>query len=1308
MFSACADLVAVTGDSGANTSHQEGECPLSSPCSGVDDSGTESGEDFRLLSPEILAEVQNALTRLEAALPGLDPTRREALVRLVNRLQLCLKLQPSPSQVPAPHLATHPNSPPVPKPLPQPPVKRYANRRKRQQRHTVGVSQEELADARRWLQETQTPLTPLVPQEISSSTHLTTNLKGKELKVSSSVFCPVEPPNPNQSKVSSYDLTSQISELSDNNQVLNQEPALLTTPISYTTFPCEIPKNDSGSSLLEYDPSLALFTPAQSVQIAIHKAAINKQLTEETNKRQTENYDSEDDDGYNVEENTSPVNGQVLEDAISSAQLLLQIASDKKNPTPSRFHDRNSKHQKMKRANTIDIPKLSFYDVEKMESDSYGYSKDDSNRFSTKKGVDNKISQPEFIPKTESDKKFLAFLQQANKNDGAIVTYNPSARGGQHWTSRFENLKTAFETNQETKLNPPVKCTPPPITQTWDSCVNKATDSPSLQNIVRNRTPQPLHNKSPWSVKESEESVVIGSLTVKAAPGPVNKFNHAPKSAFQPIEKKPLSSMPRQVQPRPIRVQNPPIQSHINMFKNCNTFTDSNNLSENKCSYQPVKGSVKTSASGSVKKLAAQKFSNENVSSKPFVKLYPIIKDDEGFNSVQHNKLKGIVKQAPKAKWNNTPTPPAADHHKFKVSTFSPYFDNKEANPNTEKIIKIPQNLPKQDHNDGIDYSPPKQYINSPPLSRQYSEPFDYSKEKNVTKSPPCNSKYQNNIELQDSDLDKNGVAYYSQQPAFVQHSVYTQNVPPLSEQESNVTLQNLNEPQHLPHVQPGAQCQTQFVKLEKPTNYHMYSDRNQIVQTGDTIQIGGESAANHHNFEKELSRHEFSEESLVPNPLVLGNIFKVSPTPSEPGPNEFIINQELYELQPKYINYEVPNVLVAPGMLDNQYDKKYSQEGLISSELGDSSLLIKQHLSIPKYEYRQDMSNVKSSKPKYHYDECTPSSGAPSPHWYSNDVEESISEGAEMQAAVTKVMGQDQCQKAVTISNRTQHRFGDLESNSLLKTLLKSPNSPTNVSQIKSSEKTPVFKDPHQISRSPLENKSSKLKLFSTEVSPRLVGTPQLCLPQRPQKIPVSTAASAFRPLVNNLSKVPEADVYRHPPFPPPFPMNNKKSNTENKICNQPTSRSSISNTQFHSHKAYESELQRYKCVSPCRSPPSSSPSFPSVLQKSESWHQLVRGQMTQGRHPPPKSPRLTKTKSSHMLAFPKQYEAHLTPDLLAVKQTTVDQYLKPSSKQPIEKKTKQSTNQKKIITVTQLDENLDNVDEAFETLFQEVAKRK
>jgi hypothetical protein len=138
-------------------------------------------------------------------------------------------------------------------------------------------------------------------------------------------------------------------------------------------------------------------------------------------------------------------------------------------------------------------------------------------------------------------------------------------------------------------------------------------------------------------------------------------------------------------------------------------------------------------------------------------------------------------------------------------------------------------------------------------------------------------------------------------------------------------------------------------------------------------------------------------------------------------------------------------------------------------------------------------------------------------------------------------------------------------------------------------------------------------------------------------------------------------------------------------------------------------------------RSPPQSPVQMPSVLQKSESWHQMIMERMKQAKPPSPIKPKLPRAKSTHNLAtLPKQYEATLSPETLNVKKQTVEQFLlrdkrrQKSSSPPPPPRAKETANTTSTTTTTtsvkmvsKLNEDFKHVDEAFELLFNEASTK-
>lgn len=243
-----------------------------------------------------------------------------------------------------------------------------------------------------------------------------------------------------------------------------------------------------------------------------------------------------------------------------------------KEMSPEEKYNRfSSKKMRMKRANTIDIPKpLNFYDYDD-EEDSDCVFDQDENRDSYlglrgpihvgKLNAESKV--PTFQPKTESDKKFLAFLSKHNEN--SANRNNIWTNKVHNWNNKFGNIKTAFE-----KVSQPVENVSN-ARNFWKSADDAVTvgnvtnhgpkisrqSARNLQEMFEQKQKQ-NESKTPWSTTvNTRQNVVTGSLKLdpksfenkthkfsQPSPPPVNQFTHAPQSAFKPIHKKTQASPP--------------------------------------------------------------------------------------------------------------------------------------------------------------------------------------------------------------------------------------------------------------------------------------------------------------------------------------------------------------------------------------------------------------------------------------------------------------------------------------------------------------------------------------------------------------------------------------------------------------------------------------------------------------------------------------------------------------------------------------------------------------------------------------------
>lgn len=214
----------------------------------------------------------------------------------------------------------------------------------------------------------------------------------------------------------------------------------------------------------------------------------------------------------------------------------------------------SNKRLRMKRANTIDIGRpLAGYRV---DSDT-----------DEESGPRHGALVPTFEPRTENDKKFVAFMRK-NEANGVV-------NGHANWSNRFGNIKNAFESRERDERSPSGGAGGPGFAggarRAWEPPARRPLgDAPFGGDAARPpwadrreeppRAPAPPLLQTPPAVpthlplpqspskhaphtppvfpsvcQSPTKPVVVKPFAAK--PIPVNQFSHAPMSAFKPLKK---------------------------------------------------------------------------------------------------------------------------------------------------------------------------------------------------------------------------------------------------------------------------------------------------------------------------------------------------------------------------------------------------------------------------------------------------------------------------------------------------------------------------------------------------------------------------------------------------------------------------------------------------------------------------------------------------------------------------------------------------------------------------------------------------
>uniref|UniRef100_A0A8D8W4M2 Smoothelin domain-containing protein n=1 Tax=Cacopsylla melanoneura TaxID=428564 RepID=A0A8D8W4M2_9HEMI len=971
---------------------------------------------------------------------------------------------------------------------------------------------------------------------------------------------------------------------------------------------------------------------------------------------------------------------------IRNARKLLKFA---KNEMKSKQLVRSSKKIKMKRSNTIDIPKnMKYY------SSGDELANDDRNKTKT----------PSFVPKTENDFKFLAFLRKNNSED--TKCYNSAARGGAHWSNRFSCIKTTFENSEKQNM----QAVEPKKSQA------KLFWQKSEEKIGKN-------TKLPWMSNDEHSNVVTGSLVVQTKPK--QSFTHAVKSPFQTVN---VQSIPQtktsytgtvkqmahekfnkhdhveNLEPRVVKNVNAKV-NHIdhdarrteipNTFSSITSTTHRNFVPE-QSNFKPV---------------PHRPDSSQNY--KPIVQpVYPYQKPQQVPSNANGQTSQFIRKQFPEPQYQSPMTKvispqqgmqaynrnygsPQEFHNKSGV--FSPYQDRTPGfNGNSQSFQS--DNPAGFYENQISPYEPSVVEIHKSPLctkngshftpiSPAVVDPISYEPQTVAVSRVMGRDQCQQAIIVNKSNKQHFNESTNVLKNIISQHQSYDNSQSPhnqLDEDDSQYpTINTANLPSNTSYVYPTPANRPNITV--QPMNYSASSYAAQTVHNYPPVQSPPQNFS-YQNFPSQYPPANYQSDSNRFTPHRDDNFYKMSSNPpnnnlnqapissGKTRPNSMYMHHDEYNTNMNFSNNPIYSANSAPYALTGSKS---------SSSIYPSSNSV---LSPVHYPYRPN-ANVSQERnyPSIPSNQFTDSRQK----FVTNNVksfERAMSQPPRNIAVISN---------APTQAPRVNVKPSGGESKISYMNYISQISPQTMQNKLNYS--------PGRKSISPCNNVSAtghgELSQSSTQssisdMSPiNKLNSPHANL---------STPSSPQLPAPPILTKTPQLKISSKTAFVPVKPFNQ-----------QITSAPSIPKLSLK----LPPTSPNTSCISPSAgymSPPSSSPQMPSVLQKSESWHQMLLDRMAPRKPSPIMSNTgklLPKAKSSHSLSFAKQFEAAI-PDTIE-KKKTVEAYLNTgtssSSKKEINKynfkqfkKTKTSKSSSSTSkSVVPLSDNLENVDEAFDSLF-------
>ncbi|CAK1551395.1 unnamed protein product [Leptosia nina] len=448
----------------------------------------------------VVADVRRSLQRLRLALaPPADHPQARALLALADRLEDALDA--------ADRLDG---------------CKRKTRRRSRTARHTVGVTREELEEARRTVD--RDALLEPVDADVTATT---VGSETPERTQSCDYYDPVETrrkpaPIAHSASYETAPIVNRDARVVERRAPAPRRPDFFRHSMADGLKP-EPSRNTAERLRSDSKSGIAAIANKFDIKIEQEKPVAAKRVPTNGPRMQAKPAEEPKRSSYRPPPPTYNFAAPPADDASKSP--------DRPNGV--------SKRLRMKRANTIDIGR-SF--------GAYQFDRDTDEEAN----VPRAPAVPAFRPQTENDKKFLAFMkknEEQDRNTGSVQA---------NWSNRFGNIKNAFE-NREREENDrsssassakrfwqsadssqvsvtrprrfPNETVPDVVRPPWASQRRDSlkTHVPPIAKQVPQQTVSPPVLLSPMKPANIKPFV--------AKPIPVNQFSHAPMSAFKPPQK---------------------------------------------------------------------------------------------------------------------------------------------------------------------------------------------------------------------------------------------------------------------------------------------------------------------------------------------------------------------------------------------------------------------------------------------------------------------------------------------------------------------------------------------------------------------------------------------------------------------------------------------------------------------------------------------------------------------------------------------------------------------------------------------------